>query len=146
MSRNCTYFSRGIVRSSSVLCLQYQVFPIQQPVQQQHTEEPTYEVVDGPCTTHSGQLLRLPTFQLMEGEHPFLFLSRCHSSLWSLLLSLPYQWQVLSLCAQSHLTAVTLPHFHSMLNQPTGMLQDMCLCTDSGEMTVNLALCCGVTD
>lgn len=28
---------------------------------------------------------------------------------------------------------ITLPHFHSMLNQPTGMLQDMCLCTDSWE-------------
>lgn len=54
------------------LCLQYQVFPIQQPVQQQRTEEPTYEVEDGPCTTHSGRPLRLPTFQLTEGERPFL--------------------------------------------------------------------------
>lgn len=28
----------------------------------------------------------------------------------------------------------TLPYFHSMLNQPTGMLRDMCLCTDSWEI------------
>ncbi len=35
----------------------------------------------------------------------------------------------------------TLSHFHSMLNQPTGM----CLCTDSWEMT-NLALDCGVIE
>lgn len=55
------------------LCVQSQVFPIQQPVQQQLTEEPTYEVEDGPCTTHSGQPLRLPTSRLTEGKGASFF-------------------------------------------------------------------------
>lgn len=89
------------------LCLQYQVFPIQQPVQQQRTEEPTYEVEDGPCTTHSGRPLRLPTFQLTEGERPFSVLSSLSFFFppppalgLSFSLSL-MQWQVLSVSAQS---------------------------------------------
>ncbi|XP_044038122.1 RNA binding protein fox-1 homolog 1 isoform X8 [Siniperca chuatsi] len=52
--------------STAQKSMQYQVFHTLLPVQQQHTEEPTYEVEDGPCTTHLGRLLRLPTFQLME--------------------------------------------------------------------------------
>lgn len=56
-----------------LLSLQYQGFPTQQPVQQ-HTEGPTYEVGDEPCSTHSEQQHHLPTFQLTAGEHPFLFL------------------------------------------------------------------------
>ncbi|TKS92469.1 RNA binding protein fox-1 -like protein 1 [Collichthys lucidus] len=85
--------------------IEYQVFLIQQPVQQQRTEEPTYEVEEGLCTTHSGQLLLLPTFQLTEES-----VEQCMQ-------------------ASPHSDNI-LPHFHSMLNQPTGMLQDMCLCTD----------------
>lgn len=57
-----------------LLRLQSQVFPIQQPVQQQRTEEPTYEVEDGPCTTHSGQRHRLPTSRLTEGKAASSFL------------------------------------------------------------------------
>lgn len=73
----------------------------------------------------------------------------------SLLLSFPYPMaSPASLCSESAERCMpasphsnnTLPHFHSMLNQPTGMLQDMCLCTDSWEMIVNLALYCGVIE
>lgn len=71
----------GSFHDSVALSLQSQVFPTQQPAQQ-HTEEPTYEVGDEPCSTHSGQLRHLPTFQLTAGECPLLFLSfLCHFSL-----------------------------------------------------------------
>lgn len=75
--------------------------------------------------------------------------------LWSLLHSFPYPMaSPESLCSDSAKRCMpasphsdnTLPHFHSMLNRPTGMLQDMCLCTDSWEMIVNLALYCGVIE
>lgn len=59
------------------LFLQYQDFPAQHPLQQQHTEELTYEVRDGLCTTHSGQLDQLPMSQHVEGEHFFLFQFCC---------------------------------------------------------------------
>ncbi len=137
----------------SVFCLQYQVFPIQQQVQQQRTEELTYEVEDGPCTTHSGRLLHLPTFQLMEGEHPFLLLSCCPFSLFGVSFLSLIRWQVLSLCesVERCMSALphsnnTLPNFHSMLKQPTVMLQNMYLCTYSWEITINLALYCGVIE
>lgn len=63
----------GSFNDMVVLSLQYQGFPTQQPVQQ-HTEGPTYEVGDEPCSTHSERQRHLPTFQLMAGERPFLFL------------------------------------------------------------------------
>lgn len=63
----------GSFNDMVLLSLQYQGFPTQQPVQQ-HTEGPTYEVGDEPCSTHSEQRRHLHTFQLTEGEHPFLFL------------------------------------------------------------------------
>lgn len=55
------------------LFLQYQDFPAQCPLRQQHTEERTYEVEEGLCTTHSGQLDQLPMSQHVEGEHFFFF-------------------------------------------------------------------------
>lgn len=88
----------------------------------------------------------------MEGEHSSLHLVLLSFlPLWSLLLCFLYALAIPeSLCWESAERCMpasphsdnTLPRFHSMLNQPTGMLQDMCLCTNSWEMIVNLALCC----
>ncbi|KAM7372479.1 hypothetical protein PAMP_009643 [Pampus punctatissimus] len=39
-----------------------------------------------------------------------------------------------------------IPAYGGILNQPKDILQDMCLCTDSWEITVNLALFCGVSE
>lgn len=63
----------GSFNDTVLLSLQYQGFPTQQPVQQ-HTEGPTYEVGDEPCSTRSERQRHLPTFQLTAGERPFLFL------------------------------------------------------------------------
>lgn len=139
-----------------VLSLQYQVFPTQQPVQQ-HTEEPTYEVGDEPCSTHSGRPRHLPTFQLTAGECPFLFLlsfffffyvisPRLVSGLLpSHAMESRVSRQPLRISGAMHASLAsqhnTLPYFFSMLNQPTGMLWDMCLLH---ELMGNLALYFGV--
>lgn len=118
-----------------LLSLQYQGFPTQQPVQQ-HTEGPTYEVGDEPCSTHSEQQHHLPTFQLTAGEHPFLFLlsfffyliSPCLDS--GLLPSHAMESRVSrastqnqqSDACQPHLAAQHTPLLLQHVNQPTGML------------------------
>lgn len=144
----------GSFNDMVVLSLQYQGFPTQQPVQQ-HTEGPTYEVGDEPCSTHSERQRHLPTFQLMAGERPFLFLLsfffyKRHFfllGLWSPSLSCDGKSCVSGNHSESAERCMpasrhnTLSYFFSMLNQPTGMLWDMCVLH---ELMGNLALYFGV--
>lgn len=115
-----TLWLHGRWPSFFVLCFQYQVFLIQQLVQQQRTEEPTYEVEEELCTILSGRLLLLPTFQLTEGECPFLLLSFCHLSLFGLSFTLSLiQWQVLNLCAQSQRSSACKHRLTAITYSPT---------------------------
>lgn len=126
----------GSFHDMVLLSLQYQGFPTQQPVQQ-HTEGPTYEVGEEPCSTHSERRRHLPTFQLTAGERLFSFLLSfffltSFLPAWSLVSFPLVRWKVvclgqpLRISRAMHASHVsrhpTLPYFFSMLNQPTGML------------------------